>query len=172
MEHDDVLAARHAGTPVGEHADRPAVDHADAQALAVGLLAASRALVNGISAGVRARGFGDLRPAHGFAFTRLAAGGATITQLAEHLDVTRQAAAQLADELVAKGYVTRQPHPADARARLLTLTGKGWACTRAAEAATTDTVRAWAAALGESRLRALRDDLARIAPGGPLRPTW
>ncbi len=155
-----------------EHADLPAVGHAEAQVLAVGLLAASRALVNGISAGVRARGFGDLRPAHGFAFTRLAAGGATITQLAEHLDVTRQAAAQLADELVAKGYVARQPHPADARARLLTLTEKGWACTRAAEAATTDTVRSWAAALGESRLRALRDDLARIAPHGPLRPTW
>lgn len=35
---------------------------------------------------------------------RLSHGGATITELAEHLDVTRQAAAQLADELVAKGY--------------------------------------------------------------------
>ena len=162
----------HADPQTAQHADTPAVEHADAQALAVGLLAASRALVDGISAGVRARGFGDLRPAHGFAFTRLAAGGATITQLAEHLDVTRQAAAQLADELVAKGYVTRQPHPADARARLLTLTEKGRACTRAADAATTDTVRSWAAALGESRLHALRDDLARIAPRGPLRPTW
>src|ERR1700742_1230658 len=74
----------------------------DAQSLAFGLLAASRALVDGISARVRASGFGDVRPAHGFAFARLSAGGATITQLAEHLDVTRQAAAQLVDELVAK----------------------------------------------------------------------
>jgi DNA-binding MarR family transcriptional regulator len=172
VEHDDVAAARHADHPAARRADLLAVQHADAQALAVGLLAASRALVDGISAGVRARGFGDLRPAHGFAFTRLAAGGATVTQLAGHLDVTRQAAAQLADELIAKGYVTRQPHPADARARLLTLTGKGWACTRAAEAATTDTVRSWAAELGESRLRSLLEDLARIAPHGPLRPAW
>jgi len=144
----------------------------DAQALAFGLLSASRALVDGISAGVRARGFDDVRPAHGFAFSRLSAGGATITQLAEHLDITRQAAAQLVDELLAKGYVRRQPHPDDARARLITLTDKGWACTRAAEAAIADTVRPWAAALGERRFQALRDDLLRVAPHGPLRPTW
>ena len=144
----------------------------DAQALAFGLLSASRALVDGISAGVRARGFDDVRPAHGFAFSRLSAGGATITQLAEHLDISRQAAAQLVDELLAKGYVRRQPHPDDARARLITLTSKGWACTQAAEAAIADTVRPWAAALGERRFQALRDDLLRIAPHGPLRPSW
>jgi DNA-binding MarR family transcriptional regulator len=144
----------------------------DAQSLTVGLLAASRALVDGISAGVRARGFDDLRPAHGFTFARLAPGGATITQLAEHLDVTRQAAAQLVDELTAKGYVERRPHPDDGRARLIMLTEKGWACTRAADAAMADTVRPWAAALGERRMLALRDDLIRIAPHGPLRPTW
>jgi DNA-binding MarR family transcriptional regulator len=148
------------------------VENALAQSLAVGLLAAGRAVVDGVSAGVRARGFTDLRPAHGFAFTRLSRGGATITQLAEHLDVTRQAAAQLTDELVAKGYIERRQHPVDARAKLLVLTEKGWACTRAAEAATADTVATWSAVIGEDRLRALVGDLARIAPGGPLRPLW
>jgi hypothetical protein len=49
----------------------------DPQALTVGLLSVGRALVDGISAGVRARGFGDVRPAHGFAFARLAPDGAT-----------------------------------------------------------------------------------------------
>jgi DNA-binding MarR family transcriptional regulator len=144
----------------------------DAQSLAFSLLAASRALVDGVSAGVRARGFDDVRPAHGFAFSRLSAGGATITQLAEHLDVTRQAAAQFVDELAARGYVERRPHPLDARARLIVLTEKGWACTRAAEAAIADTLRPWEAVLGTKRLLALRDDLLRVAPGGPLRPTW
>ena len=148
------------------------MQHHDPEALAFGLLSVSRALVDGISAGVRARGFDDVRPAHGFAFARLAPDGATITQLAEHLDVSRQAAAQVVDELIAKGYVQRSRHPDDARARLITLTGKGWACTRAAEAATADAVRPWAAILGEDRLRALQDDLLRIAPHGPLRPTW
>ena len=144
----------------------------DAQSLAFSLLAASRALIDGISAGVRARGFGDVRPAHGFAFTLLSAGGATITQLAEHLDVTRQAAAQLVDELVAKGYVERRPHPQDARARLIVLTDKGNACTQAAQAAITETLRPWETALGPDRLLRLRDELLRVAPGGPLRPTW
>lgn len=148
------------------------IDNALAQFLAVGLLAAGRAVVDGVQAGVRARGFGDLRPAHGFAFTRLSQGGATITQLAEHLDVTRQAAAQLADELVAKGYIERRAHPVDARARLLVLTDKGWACTRAAEAAITETVAAWTAVIGADRMRSLAADLATIAPGGPLRPLW
>jgi DNA-binding MarR family transcriptional regulator len=146
--------------------------HNDAQSLTFGLLAVSRALVDGISAGVSARGFSDIRPAHGFAFARIAAGEATVTDLAGHLGVTRQAAAQLVDELAAKGYVERRPHPRDARARLVMLTPKGWACTRAAEAAMTDTVRPWAAALGEQRLLALTADLLRIAPDGPLRPVW
>lgn len=148
------------------------VDNALAQSLAVALLAAGRAVVDGVQAGVRTHGFGDLRPAHGFAFTRLSFGGATITELAEHLDVTRQAAAQLADELVAKGYIERRPHPVDARARLLVLTEKGWAATRAAEAAITDIMTAWAGVIGEDRLRSLASDLARLAPGGPLRPLW
>ncbi len=148
------------------------MQHHDPQALAVGLLSVSRALVDGISAGVRARGFDDLRPAHGFAFARLAPDGATITQLAEHLDVTRQAAAQLVDELIAKGYVQRSRHPDDARARLITLTDRGWACTRAAVSAMADTVGPWAAILGEQQLRTLQDDLLRLAPHGPLRPTW
>jgi hypothetical protein len=52
------------------------------------------------------------------------------------------------------------------------LTDKGWACTRAANAAMADAVRPWVTVLGERRLLALRDDLLRIAPHGPLRPTW
>jgi DNA-binding MarR family transcriptional regulator len=144
----------------------------DALALSAVVLAAGNALVDGIHAGVVARGFTDLRPAHGFAFARLAPAGATVSELAAHLGVTRQAAAQLVDELVAKGYVERRRHPGDGRAQLITLTERGWACTRAAEAAATETVGAWAAILGEERLRAVRHALAEIAPAGHLRPTW
>src|SRR3984885_13107681 len=141
-------------------------------AVAVGLLSVSRALVDGITAGMQARGFGDVRPAHGFAFTRLVPSGATIPELAEHLDVTRQAAAQLGDELVAKGYVQRSRHPDDARARLITLTSTGWACPRAAEAAMADAGRPCACGLDHQGLRALLCDLLRIAPHGAVRPIW
>ncbi|MDJ0343125.1 MarR family transcriptional regulator [Streptomyces sp. H10-C2] len=148
------------------------MNNADAMSLTATLLAAAGGLTAAIHDGVVARGFDDLRPAHGFAFTRLAPGGATAADLAEHLGVTRQAASQMVEELVRKGYVERRPHPDDARARLVVLTDRGWACTRAAEESAADAVRPWAALLGERRLHALRDDLARLAPGGPIRPNW
>ncbi len=140
--------------------------------LPVLLLGAARTLVDGIDAGVRARGFTDLRPAHGFAFALLAGGGATVVDLARHLDVTKQAASQMVDDLVTKGYVERRPHPDDARARLLVLTERGWACTRAADEAAEETLRPWAEAIGSERVAALRADLGRLAVPGRLRPTW
>jgi DNA-binding MarR family transcriptional regulator len=136
------------------------------------VLSAAGALVDGVHAGVVARGYHDLRPAHGFVFARIAPDGATTREVADHLGVTKQAAAQLVDELVEKGYVRRCPHPTDARARLIVLTERGWACTRAAEEAAADTVRGWAAVLGERRLARLGADLAVVAPVGRLRPTW
>jgi DNA-binding MarR family transcriptional regulator len=141
-------------------------------ALSAALLAVAGELTQRIHEGVVARGFEGIRPAHGFAFARLAPDGATVTDLAAHLGVTKQAASQLVDELVRKGYVERRPHPDDARARLIVLTELGWACTRAAEEAAAEAVRAWGEVLGESEMRALRDRLLRIAPYGPIRPSW
>lgn len=71
-----------------------------------------------------------------------------------------------------KGYAERRPHPGDARARLIVLTERGWACTRAAEEAAADAVRAWVDVLGEREVLGLLDQLVRIAPYGPIRPTW
>ncbi|MCX5213702.1 MarR family winged helix-turn-helix transcriptional regulator [Kitasatospora sp. NBC_00240] len=129
-------------------------------------------LLQTIDAGVRARGFDDIRPAHGFAFVRLAPDGAGVGEIAAHLGVTKQAASQLVDELIRKGYVERRPHPTDARARLVVLTERGWACTRAADEAAADAVRPWAELLGERRIRELREDLARLGPTGRIRPVW
>lgn len=39
--------------------------------------------------------------------------------------ITKQSAQQLVDELVAEGYLKRQPDPADGRAKLIVLTPKG-----------------------------------------------
>jgi DNA-binding MarR family transcriptional regulator len=141
-------------------------------ALSVALLAAAGGLTQRIHEGVVARGFEGLRPAHGFAFARLAPDGATATDLAAHLGVTKQAASQLVDELVRKGYAERRPHPADARARLVVLTERGWACTRAAEEAAAEAVRGWTDVIGEGEVRTLYGLLARIAPNGPVRPSW
>ncbi|MCX5260834.1 MarR family winged helix-turn-helix transcriptional regulator [Streptomyces canus] len=147
------------------------MQNSEALALAAALLAAAGDLTQRINEGVVARGF-EARPAWGFAFARLAPDGATVTELAGHLGVTKQAASQLVDEIVRKGYAERRPHPGDARARLVVLTERGWACTRAAEEAAAEAVRSWTDVLGESDVRALCDRLGRIAPDGPIRPAW
>lgn len=147
------------------------MQNSEALTLTAALLSVAGDLTRRINDGVVARGF-EGRPAYGFAFTRLAPDGATVTDLAAHLGVTKQAASQLVDELARKGYVERRPHPGDARARLVVLTERGRACTRAAEEAAAEAVRAWAELIGEEETRVLRDRLLRIAPGGPLKPAW
>ena len=141
-------------------------------ALAAALLSTATDLVEGIDIRMRERGYTDIRPAHGFAFVRISGSGATVTQVAEHLSMTKQAASLLVGELVDKGYVERRPHPADARAKLLVLTAKGRDCTRAADAAAAEVVGAWREVLGAERFAALRADLGRIASRGRIRPVW
>ncbi|MEU0170668.1 MarR family winged helix-turn-helix transcriptional regulator [Streptomyces iakyrus] len=148
------------------------MQNSEAMALSAALLAVAGGLTQRINEGVLARGFEGVRPAHGFAFARLAPDGATVTDLAAHLGVTKQAASQLVDELVRKGYAERRPHPEDARARLVVLTERGWQCTRAAEEAAAEAVREWGDLLGEREVRSLGRQLLRIAPDGPIRPAW
>lgn len=121
-----------------------------------------------------------VRPAHGYVFQLLATtGGASGTEIAHHLGVTKQAAAQLVDGLERQGYVTRAPDPREHRARLAVLTDRGWECIREAE-------RLWRAeeadvadVLGADAADALRDGLARLAaargwlaPPLRLKPVW
>ncbi|CAL9398736.1 MarR family winged helix-turn-helix transcriptional regulator [Streptomyces sp. enrichment culture] len=148
------------------------MQNSEALTLTAALLAVAGELTQRIHDGVVARGFEGVRPAHGFAFARLAPDGATVTELAAHLGVTKQAASQLVEEIVRKGYAERRPHPLDARARLVVLTELGWACTRAAEEAAAEVVRGWGEVLGEAEVRGLTARLLRIAPGGPVRPAW
>ncbi|MFH8466873.1 MarR family winged helix-turn-helix transcriptional regulator [Streptomyces sp. NPDC017991] len=148
------------------------MQNSEAMGLSAALLAVAGELTQRIHDGVVARGFEGLRPAHGFAFARIASGGATVTELAAHLGVTKQAASQLVDEIVRKGYAERRPYSGDARARLIVLTGRGRECTRAAEESAAEAVRSWVELIGEGDVRALRDHLLRIAPYGPIRPAW
>ncbi len=146
----------------------------DRELLALPLLMVSAGitLVDAINEGVRARGFTGVRPAHGFAFARIGSAGASIAEIGEHLGFTKQAASQLVDELLRRGYVQSEPHPRDARAKLITLTEQGWAVTRAADEASIEAVRAWVEVLGEERVRALIADLAQVARARKLKPLW
>ena len=124
-------------------------------------------------------GYDDIRPAHGFAFQRLAANGASGNELAEHLGVTKQAASEMIDYLEGRGYVARRPDPSDRRGKIVELTARGWACVAAAEAAFANVERRWAQVLGTDRVASLRGDLRCLVEaagaGTPplrLRPVW
>jgi DNA-binding MarR family transcriptional regulator len=128
-------------------------------------------LVDEIQDGVLAAGFTDVTPLHGFAFGRLAAGDATTADLAVHLGVSKQAAAQLVERLVRAGYVSRHPHPGDHRARLLRLTERGHACTVAARRAAEDAIAGWRDELPPGHAGRFAESLAILTRSvTPLRP--
>lgn len=122
-----------------------------------------------------ASGYQDLRPIHGAVFQALKSSGATGTELADRLGVTKQAAGQIVDELAEKGYVTRQPHPEGGRRKLIVLTDK--ASQHLAVAGRI--LRGLEAELGETvDFPGLRIELTKLirTMAGPdlpaLRPTW
>jgi len=139
---------------------------------ATAVLRLATQLVDDIQRGVAARGFDDVRPVHGFAFARLSAAPATTAQLADHLGITKQATGELVQYLVDHGYLTRTPDPGDRRARLLVLTERGHACTRAAQQASAGTVERWERQLSPTQAAELWAALASIAGPGRLRPAW
>jgi DNA-binding MarR family transcriptional regulator len=143
------------------------------------LLLGARTMIDLLHQHLAERGYDDVRPAHGFAFHRLAPNGATGNELAEFLDITKQAASEMVDYLEQRGYVVRQPHPTDRRGKIVTLTQRGWNCIRETEAILSHLERQWATIVGVKRMEALKIDLRQVitvANGGTLpqkfRPTW
>lgn len=113
-----------------------------------------------------ARGFPEVRPAHGHVFGFLDDGGTRIGVLATRAQVTRQSMAELVAHLERHGYVELAPDPADRRARLVRPTGTGRAVYAEARAFMEEVEARWAATLGARGLRDLRHLLERIQPAG------
>lgn len=145
----------------------------DCWATAIAALRLSTRLVDAVQEGVGIAGFHDVTPLHGFAFARIAEGDATTADLATHLAITKQAAAQLTQRLVSAGYVARRPHPTDHRAQLLELTARGRSCTAAARRAAEQAVKQWRTEIQptdaerfEASLIALAAPVRGLRPGG------
>jgi len=129
------------------------------------LAGAFRALIDDLHRELARRGHPDARPVHGFALQAIG-GGARVSDLARRLGVTKQAAAKTATALEGLGYITRESDPADARAVRLRRTPRGEEMLAlSAEIFERQRTR-WAAQLGADRVRALEDDLERIAGAG------
>jgi DNA-binding MarR family transcriptional regulator len=80
------------------------------------------------------RGYDDLGRSDGFVFRALAAEPMTVSALAARLEISKQGAGQIIDDMERRGYVVRTPHPGDARARLVELSARGKGALKAARA--------------------------------------
>src|SRR5215207_6178624 len=96
------------------------------------LLLADQEFVRELRAATAEQGFDDQGRSDGFVLRTLGAGPTTISGLAERLEITKQGASQIVDDMERRGYVERRPDPTDARARLLHLTSRGEAALAAA----------------------------------------
>lgn len=95
-------------------------------------LFAGWALADELQRRLAADGFDDARFADGVVFQHVIAAAVTISTLAERLGVSQQAASKSVADLEKRGYLTREPDPGDARARLINLTARGEAVIAAA----------------------------------------
>jgi DNA-binding MarR family transcriptional regulator len=126
----------------------------------VNLVAASGA--PRLRAAFAAAGLDGIRPAQAVALVPLAAGGLHASDLADRLEVSRQAVAQGIASLERHGYVTRVTDPVDARARIIELTPRGRQALRVIRSNALDLEKRWEVVLGSQRLRELRASLQML----------
>jgi DNA-binding MarR family transcriptional regulator len=95
--------------------------------LGIALALAYQEFVRELRAAMAGEGYDDLGRSDGFVFRALAERPLTVSDLAARLQISKQGAAQIIDDMQARGYVRRRPDPGDARARLVELSERGQA---------------------------------------------
>ena len=97
----------------------------EAPDFAILIVGADRCVVDRLQTTMQAAGHAEMRPPYGFVIRALAGGGLRLTELAERLGVTKQAALKVVDEMEGHGLVERTPAAGDRRAKVLRLTARG-----------------------------------------------
>jgi len=133
---------------------------------------ANRLVADRLNAAVERAGIEDMRAPFGFVIRALAEAPLELTALADRLGVTKQAAIKVVDEMEARGFLTREPHPTDRRAKHLTLTARGQAVRAAALAESHRMEAELRAALSDADVDAFRRVLAEFGVGARARPVW
>jgi DNA-binding MarR family transcriptional regulator len=137
-------------------------DGRQAPDFAILIVGADRCLVDRLQTTLHAAGHEEMRAPYGFVIRALAAGGLRLTELAERLGVTKQAALKVVDEMEARGLVERTPAPGDRRAKVLRLTPRGEAVRRRALATSEQIEAELRADLGDADVDAARRVLLRF----------
>ena len=126
------------------------------------MFVAHRAMEQRVLAAIHAGGHVEATMAQGRLFARIGDSGTRLTDLAEMAQVTKQTASFLVDQLERAGFVTREPDPRDARARLVVISAKGREVQRLAADEERAVYEEWRAQLGDSDFRRLEDVLGRL----------
>ncbi len=130
--------------------------------LGVLLFVAQRAAENRILEAVRSAGYTDLTLAQARIAARIGPDGTRLTELAEQAQVAKQTASFLVDQLERSGYVERTVDPADARARLVRVAGRGAEIVPIARHEEANIEAEWTAHLGKRRMTQLREALTML----------
>ncbi|HEY2689815.1 MAG TPA: MarR family transcriptional regulator [Streptosporangiaceae bacterium] len=93
--------------------------------------------------------------------------GAPLSQIITELAVSKQAAGQLVDTLVARGYLDRSPDPDDRRRLTITLTERGHAAAATVRAAVEQVDAGLLDAVGADYVAHARATLGALAQAGP-----
>jgi DNA-binding MarR family transcriptional regulator len=94
------------------------------------------------------RGYPDIREPHYQIFGNIRMGGIRLTELAARAQLSLAATSELVNDLEALGYLTRRPDPADGRAKLIDLTGRGRALLGDAGDRVAEIEHRWSSAAG------------------------
>ena len=117
---------------------------------------------NTISAHLAAAGFDDLPRSGPFVLGGMASHRGSAVEMIRSLGVTRQAASQLIDTLVLRGYLSREVNPEDRRRMNIVLTERGRAAAAAIRAGIDQVEAELARMLTPADLAGLRAGLAAL----------
>jgi len=126
------------------------------------LAMAYRQLIDRLHERLAAEGYTDVRPTFGYVLLAVRDGPTTGADIALLLGVTKQAASKLVDAMEQGGYVRRQTHGDDARAKEIAITARGRRFLVTVESIYRDLEAEWAEVTSKKRVEALRDDLRTI----------
>jgi DNA-binding MarR family transcriptional regulator len=127
------------------------------------LRAAWKGVRDHIDEAVKAAGYVDLNPTHVSLFRHPTLDGMRPTDLADEMQLSKQAVNDLLRDLERQGYIRRDVDPADRRSRLIRLTAKGMKLEDTVRLAARDAERQLERELGRDRFRSFREALVEAA---------
>jgi DNA-binding MarR family transcriptional regulator len=130
------------------------------------LAMAFRQLIDQLHERLAAAGYPDVRSTYGYVLLAVRDQPTTGADIALLLGVSKQAASKLADEMERGGYVKRQPHLDDARAKSIAITSRGRRFLGVVESIYDDLEEEWARVTSRKRVEEMRSDLRQIVEAG------